>query len=362
MANYCGRHGCNYADGRSCPECRAEEEAEDRQNTLDALNRIYENQVDSQIDVSELADKINNPGDYDCPECSFRTLQFLARRCPKCHADINHEYWDAVSERRKAQAEKEALFAKERAEKRVQAEREEKTKTEAKAKSELKSLGCFLLVVLLLAGIAAISSSIEDSKTKKSSSSGSSSAPPLFVAPIPGQITGQIRRTESISGQVRTEPSPNVLKQPERFFTLGSTMDEVRLAQGEPNRILNLSLVYTDRPDYIAWIYDQDSGIRFYKGRVENWFSHDGVLKTRIIPNSPVDESLQYFTIGSTKDEVLFVQGQPDSVNPFVQGHIAETDEWTYGPASVIFEKDCVIRWVDFPDRSPLKLKVNPIK
>ena len=57
-------------------------------------------------------------------------------------------------------------------------------------------------------------------------------------------------------------------------------------------------------------------------------------LKARLEPSGPVSPSLGYFAVGSTKDEVLAVQGSPDSF----------TDtRWEYGSLSwVRFENGLV--------------------
>ncbi len=177
MANYCSRHGCNYSDGRSCPECRADQAEEDSRDIIDRLSELSE----TRIDTSELADKLNNPGDYDCPGCDFRTLRYLAKRCPRCHADINDidaGYWDRVRAREKAQAEKLALRQKAEAEQKVLHEREEaKAKAEANARTG-KEMGCFLVVVVIALCVAGVVKLIEDSKTKNSPTRNESYTPP----------------------------------------------------------------------------------------------------------------------------------------------------------------------------------------
>ena len=60
----------------------------------------------------------------------------------------------------------------------------------------------------------------------------------------------------------------------------------------------------------------------------------------------------QYFTIGSTKDEVLAIQGQPT--------HIYESF-WMFGSSVVHFEGDRVLRWEDYRGKLKAKLisKIN---
>jgi len=55
-----------------------------------------------------------------------------------------------------------------------------------------------------------------------------------------------------------------------------------------------------------------------------------------------------YFTIGSTKDEVLTIQGQPT--------HVYESF-WMFGSSVVHFEGNRVLRWEDFQANLKVKLK-----
>jgi outer membrane protein assembly factor BamE (lipoprotein component of BamABCDE complex) len=158
-------------------------------------------------------------------------------------------------------------------------------------------------------------------------------------------------RSGSYSQPARSSPaSPGAPKEPERVFTLGSTMDEVRLVQGTPDQTYDLSSSY--KPEYVAWHYGNSAVVRFLGGRVEGWTRSsvfvEIVLKAKIAPSGPVDENLHSFTVGSSKDEVLFVQGQPDSVET------SDTDRWSYGAANVNFGNGRVVSW-EHPNHAPLK-------
>ena len=58
----------------------------------------------------------------------------------------------------------------------------------------------------------------------------------------------------------------------------------------------------------------------------------------------------EHFTVGSSKDDVLRVQGTPDEISESM---------WRYGGSSVFFAKDRVTRWNVWPG-SPLKVKMFP--
>src|SRR6185369_8003711 len=112
---------------------------------------------------------------------------------------------------------------------------------------------------------------------------------------------------------------------PKNYFTLGSTKDEVLRIQGEPRS-------FTDS----EWSYGGYSSVYFEGDRVRRWSTGSTPLKARLVPSGP-PPSLDYFTVGSTKDDVLQIQGEP---RWFTDG------EWSYGGySSVYFEGDRVARW-----------------
>jgi len=106
----CRLHG-PYED--YCYECRksAEQAEEERADILSELGSLKESN-------EELADAINNPGEFGCPSCKFRTLRRDASRCPRCRGEVPDEYWSEVrrreSEARHRAVEQAAKAAEER--------------------------------------------------------------------------------------------------------------------------------------------------------------------------------------------------------------------------------------------------------
>lgn len=102
----CRIHGLQFVDNynNGCPRCQLAEEdaARDRQEIKRSLG--------------EDAYRRANPGDYDCPQCMYRSLKWQASRCPLCQGEIVREYWSAVAAMELAKAEREAVAARERAE------------------------------------------------------------------------------------------------------------------------------------------------------------------------------------------------------------------------------------------------------
>jgi hypothetical protein len=112
-------------------------------------------------------------------------------------------------------------------------------------------------------------------------------------------------------------------------ITIGSTLGEVYAIQGIP------TLTQGD-----TWHYGKSS-VRFEHGRVVSWTQHpDNPL--RVARDQPIELRGGVFFVGSTKDDVRSIQGNP----------VSETETvWDYGPSRVYFEHNRVIRW----EASPLQ-------
>ena len=101
------------------------------------------------------------------------------------------------------------------------------------------------------------------------------------------------------------------------YFTLDSTKDDVLAVQGTPTSIVGET-----------WYYSY-STINFYNGRVRGYSNTSKNLHVKVLPKSESSlTSKGYFTIGSTHDEVLAVQGTPSSI-------IGET--WYYSYSTISF-------------------------
>ena len=121
-------------------------------------------------------------------------------------------------------------------------------------------------------------------------------------------------------------PPPRISdSSPRGYFTAGSTKDEVLSVQGTPNRMTDNEFTY------------KYSSVRFKNGRVESWNDISNVLKAKMLPSAPVEE-MNFFTVGSTKDEVLSVQGTPNRMTD---------NEFTYKYSSVRFKNGRVESWND---------------
>ena len=124
------------------------------------------------------------------------------------------------------------------------------------------------------------------------------------------------------------------------FFTIGSTEAEVRRIQGTPDSYSSGGAL---------WWYGL-SYVKFRGGRVVEYSNGSGTLHIKLEPrSSQATRRLNYFTIGSTTDHVLHVQGTPDS---YSSGGAL----WWYGSAIVRFSGGRVVSYTD----SNKTLRVRP--
>ncbi len=108
-----------------------------------------------------------------------------------------------------------------------------------------------------------------------------------------------------------------------KYFTLGSSRQEVEKIQGTPTSIIG-----------DTWDYGFSS-VYFEDGKVSGYSNISDNLRVKLLPKTRVSpkHAHSYFAIGSSKDEVLAIQGTPSSIT-------GET--WDYKFSSVYFNGDRV--------------------
>jgi outer membrane protein assembly factor BamE (lipoprotein component of BamABCDE complex) len=123
------------------------------------------------------------------------------------------------------------------------------------------------------------------------------------------------------------------------FITAGLTKDEVVAVLGNPTSSSGDKLVFGG------------SEFDLKDGKVAGW-KLDGAspaIQVKLWPESAIDPSLDSFTVGSTKDEVLAVQGTPT---------LFSEDVFGYGGSEVYFQSNRVVRWRNDP--ASVQLRVAP--
>jgi hypothetical protein len=148
--------------------------------------------------------------------------------------------------------------------------------------------------------------------------------------PQPGQSRSASRGSQT--GPARHAHSDEIQLTP--YITVGSTREEVLALDGTPTAATEDKLVYgrseldLRNNTVVGWRIDPASPIR-----VKLW------------PHSYVDPALDFFSVGSTRDEVLKIQGTPT---------IVTEDQFVYGNSIVYFSNNRVVRWKSDPASATL--------
>lgn len=122
------------------------------------------------------------------------------------------------------------------------------------------------------------------------------------------------------------------------FISIGSTQDAVMKIQGPPQHVRGQT-----------WVYGV-SELGFKDGRVVRYNNFDGNLKVRVLPSRPLSSPVPAtFTLGSSADEVLTVQGTPSRM---------ERNRWLYGFSEVRFKEGRVEEYDNF--FGDLKIRLIP--
>jgi len=129
---------------------------------------------------------------------------------------------------------------------------------------------------------------------------------------------GRVWRFDNFDGSLRVRMQPEIPKDREipPHVTIGSSEDEVLLVQGTPTKV-----------EDNRWFYGF-AELVFKNGRVAEYDNYFGRLKMRILPSAQSEPPKQFFTIGSTQDEVLDIQGTPTSIHG---------NRWSFNFAVVTF-------------------------
>jgi hypothetical protein len=149
------------------------------------------------------------------------------------------------------------------------------------------------------------------------------------TAPTPGQTASQKMNSR------RADKTPAAPRKLLPYITVGSTMEEVLTQQGPPTASSENKLVYGK------------SELFFKDGFVIGWKIDPAAspIRVKLWPASAVDPGLASYTLGSSKDVVLVVQGTPSA---FTQ------DKFEYGKSEVYFRDNKVVGWKEDPASAPL--------
>lgn len=123
------------------------------------------------------------------------------------------------------------------------------------------------------------------------------------------------------------------------YITIGSTRDEVIDQVGTPTASTENKLVYGR-----SELYLKDNNVIGW--RIDPVSSP---IRVKVWPESAVDPELDSFTVGSSMDVVLAVQGTPMAFSE---------DKFEYGGSEVYFQNRRVVRWKNDPTSIPLHARL----
>lgn len=149
---------------------------------------------------------------------------------------------------------------------------------------------------------------------------------PRFLIEVPDEPAPTFAPAPAKGGaaaRARPAPMPTLKLPPQKSFGVGSTKEEVIDAQGPPVRATDRLFVYGT------------SEVHFDDGKVKSWRNGHPRLKVKMVAAANLG-GVDYFTVGSTKDQVIHAQGTPDSFTE---------STFTYGTSRIYFENGKVTSW-----------------
>lgn len=123
-------------------------------------------------------------------------------------------------------------------------------------------------------------------------------------------------------------------------FSLGATSKQVERIQGQP-----------DIRTREKWVY-KNSAVYFKDNIVVGYSNNNNELYVKINPSGKLKKEIpgNYYIIGSSKNDVIRIQGTPTSINPV-------KDEWNYGKSILTFNTNHLIGYRNYSG----ELKVKPL-
>jgi curved DNA-binding protein CbpA len=158
-----------------------------------------------------------------------------------------------------------------------------------------------------------------------------------IAIPAPTQQTEQTAPAPHKPARRKTdEPRPDV-RYVLPFITAGLSKSEVIAAQGNPTEATETKLIYGK-----SELYFRDDKLIGWK--IDRALSP---IRVKLWPDAMVDPDLDSFAVGSTKNDVIVVEGTPAFFSE---------DTFGYGGSEVYFKNNRVVGWKNDPS-SPLRIE-----
>jgi hypothetical protein len=145
--------------------------------------------------------------------------------------------------------------------------------------------------------------------------------------------------------------APSTVVRREKTFTLGSTLDDVVTAQGQPNGTASsISIVNGARSASKQLTYGESSTIDFDgNDKVVGWWERDAPLHVRLEIRDAAAaaraKARGTFKVGSSADEVLGLLGPPSRI---------AGPQWSYGSSTIDLPAGLVATWTQGEPKLPV--------
>jgi hypothetical protein len=151
----------------------------------------------------------------------------------------------------------------------------------------------------------------------------------------PPESSAAAAQASQTAGASRPAKKRVALTKFQPIITLGLSKDEVIAIAGTPTSSDDNKLVFGNSEVYLK------------NGSVAGWkIDPASPLHVKLWPTTEVDRTLQVFSVDSTKDDVLVVQGTPT---------LLSQDTFGYGSSEVYFRNNRVTSWKNDPMSVPLR-------
>ena len=161
--------------------------------------------------------------------------------------------------------------------------------------------------------------------------------PPAAAPPIESNVAKPAsKETAKTEGEARTRLPAKAVSGAKPYITAGVTPAEVLDVLGKPTSSAGEKMNY-DR-----------SEIDFRDGRVVGWqIDPRSPIRVKLWADRPLVPGVQVFSVGSSKSDVIALQGTPT---------LFSDDTFGYGGSFVYFKKDVVVGWKQDPGSVRLRV------
>lgn len=196
-------------------------------------------------------------------------------------------------------------------------------------KKQYASIVLGILTTIVIATIIALVNNTKRDSIEYNSSKNRAITPAQYPDQVRQEVSDKLPKSKPNEISVNDNALDNTTAPSDTYFHLGSNKQTVLQIQGNPTTVNKIEAIGIE-----TWYYGLSS-VTFKNGRVSEFSNSGDNLQVRMSTTRTTESTLTFFTIGSIKDQVLAVQGQPTSISKIDAIGI---ETWYYGLNSVTFK------------------------